>query len=402
MSTLFTPITINGLQLKNRLVRSATHEGMADERGMPSQQLFNLYEKLARGGAGLIVTGYASVSPDGRSDAYRMLGIDTDDHIPSYRALTDHVHKHGAKIAMQIAHAGRQTAENVIGTRPIAPSPVMNISTHETPREMTEADINRIIDAFARAASRVRQSGFDALQLHAAHGYLLSSFLCPHTNRRKDRWGGSVKNRLRIIKEIYSRCRAEIGEGFPLLIKMNAYDTMRRGLKLEEGVATARMMAEMGFDGIEVSCGIADDGFSSVRGDFSPDIIIDDLGMLHDKPVQRFIFRTFGKLIVSPRPFTPNYNRDAARAIRQAVDVPVFCVGGVTDPSDMEEILSAGDADCISLCRPLILNPSWPNHIKNGSIDPSPCIRCNHCLFYALKAPLRCYYGKRIGDLVTP
>ncbi len=396
MSTLFDQTVINGMQLKNRIVRSATHEGMADVKGFPTDALLNLYDRLARGGVGLIITGYAFVSQNGRSDARGMLGIDSDDHVAAYRRLTDHVHRSGACIALQIAHAGRQTSSRIIGSQPIAPSPVSYRPTGETPRQMNETDIGRIVDAFGKAARRARDAGFDALQLHAAHGYLLSAFLCPYTNRRNDRWGGSVENRMRIVKEIYERCRREAGFDFPLLIKINSRDSMRRGLRLDEALTMAAMLDEIGFDGVEVSCGIGDDGFSAVRGDFPVDLLLDDLKMMHGNPVMRFLFRKFGKKMLRVPPFTENYNLDAAKVIKKKVSIPVFTVGGISDPALMHDSVSRGEVDYISLCRPLIINPGWPNEIRDGSLELSRCIRCNYCLYYSLLHPVKCYYGKRV------
>ena len=190
MPVLFEKTNIKGMELKNRIVRSATHEGMADDKGFPADSLFELYERLARGGVALIHTGYAAVSEDGKSHLLGMLCIHSDEYIPRYRELVTHVHKHGAKIAMQIAHCGRQTTEEAIGSQPLAPSSVKDRSLLVTPREMTEEDIERIIEDFGQAARRVKESGFDALQIHGAHGYLVNQFLSPYTNRRKDRWGG--------------------------------------------------------------------------------------------------------------------------------------------------------------------------------------------------------------------
>jgi 2,4-dienoyl-CoA reductase-like NADH-dependent reductase (Old Yellow Enzyme family) len=394
MSVLFENTKISSMELKNRLVRSATHEAMADEDGFPTEAHFRLYERLAKGGVGLIITGMAFVAKDGKVD--RMNGVDSDKHIPEYRKLTDLVHKNGSKIAMQVCHTGRQTTKDQIGTRPIAPSAVKDMSNFTTPREMTEEDIERVIDSFAKAAKRVKDSGFDAVQIHGAHGYLVNQFLNPHTNRRKDRWGGSIENRFRFLQEIYSRSRRLVGSDYPILIKMSAYDKMKNGIKLEDGVTMAKMISEMGFDGIEVSCGIAEDGMSSLRGELPVDLILDDLGMLKNKPVMRFVMRHFGKRIMGVLPVTEAYNRKAAGLIKTEVNVPVFVVGGITEPEVMEEIIESGDADYISLCRSLINNPNFPKRIKEGSKNPSLCIHCNYCLFYSTIAPLRCYNGRRI------
>jgi 2,4-dienoyl-CoA reductase-like NADH-dependent reductase (Old Yellow Enzyme family) len=398
MSVLFETTRIKSMELKNRLVRSATVERMGDDNGFPTRDLFALYERLAKGGVGLIITGMTYVSADGKTFAGGITGIDTDATVGPWRALADHVHGlgTGAKLAMQIAHGGRQTTRAAAGVQPMAPSAVTDGSSFVTPRQMTEEDIERTIEAFARAALRVRESGFDAVQIHGGHGYLVNEFLNPHTNRRTDRWGGSLENRMRFVSEIYSRSRGLVGDDFPILIKMSAYDKMKKGITLEEGVETAERLAAMGFDGIEVSCGIAEDGMSTLRGKLPTDVLIDDLGMFRKNALMRFAVRHFGDRLMKTLPFTEDYNRTAARLIKQKVSVPVFAVGGIIRPAVMEDIVAAGDADYVSLCRSLIFSPVFPRKIQEGSREPSGCIHCNHCLFYLALGPLRCYNGKRI------
>jgi 2,4-dienoyl-CoA reductase-like NADH-dependent reductase (Old Yellow Enzyme family) len=388
MSVLFEKTKIKGMELKNRLVRSATHEAMADDEGFPTDSIFKLYERLAKGGVGLIITGYTYVSRDGKFKS--MLGIDSDEHIPKYRELVNQVHQNGAKIAMQINHCGRQTVKEMTGTQPIAPSAVFDKSLFVMPREMTEADIERIIEAFAQAARRVKESGFDALQLHGAHGYLISQFLCPHTNRREDKWGGTIENRMRFVTEIYKRTRKNVGDDYPIFIKLSAYDYMKNGLKPEEGIAIATKMADIGFDGIEVSCGIGEDGGSTLRGEIPFDVILDEWDMYKEKG---FLFRN---KIIKPIPFTQGYNRESARKIKEKVNVPVFVVGGMVDPTFMEETIQSGEADYISLCRALITDTKFPNKIREGSREVSRCIHCNLCLYYLVTRSVRCYQGKRM------
>jgi 2,4-dienoyl-CoA reductase-like NADH-dependent reductase (Old Yellow Enzyme family) len=369
MANLFEKTNIKGLELKNRLVRSATHEGMSDEDGFPSPALFKLYERLAKGGVGLLVTGYAYVSRDGISPFYRMQAIDRDELIGKYRELVDLVHENGAKIAMQIAHCGRQTFDFIIGTQPIAPSAVLDTTTEVMPREMTEEDIKRIIEDFAQGARRVKEAGFDAVQIHCAHGYLLSSFISPHTNRRTDQWGGTTENRVRILGEIYKRCRTQVGDDYPILVKYSSWDKMENGLRPEEGVIVGQMMVEMGFDCIEVSAGIFEDGGSTL----------------------------FGNAPLGTRP-PQAYNRHVAQALKSKVDVPVMLIGGITDPTVMEEIIESGDSDYISMCRALISDPALPGKIQEGKLEPARCIQCNLCSGYCSTRPLHCYHGKTLKD----
>jgi 2,4-dienoyl-CoA reductase-like NADH-dependent reductase (Old Yellow Enzyme family) len=395
MPTLFEPTRIKSMEIPNRIVRSATFEAMADEEGRPTEALFKLYRRLAKGGVGLIVTGYTYVSPDGRNPFPGMGAIDRDELIPDYLALTRRVHEHGAKIAMQIAHCGRQSSADRLGETPMAPSAVKDRTHLSKPRAMTEEDIERVLEAFAAAARRVAESGFDAVQIHGAHGYLVSQFLSPHTNRRTDQWGGSVENRMRFVAEIYRRCRAHVGDDYPLLIKINAEDAMKRGLRIEEGAVMAEMMADMGFDGIEVSCGISEDGMSSMRGEVPIEAFLSEWPMYRKSNfLFRFLMRRFGRRVVKPPPLTEAFNRAAAAAIRERTRVPLFLVGGITDPAVMEEIVESGEADYISLCRALIADARFPNQIRAGRREPSPCMHCNLCLAYVGSRAVRCYRGR--------
>ena len=398
MPDLFEKTNIKSMQLKNRLVRSATFEKMCDSDGYPTDELSDLYEKLAKGGIGLLITGWAAVSKDEKT-AYTSR-IDNDDVIPIYKEIIEKVHNYDCCIAMQINHAGRQAIKNSKGDETIAPSAVKNQMTSTIPREMTEQDIERVIDDFIQAALRVKKAGFDAVQIQGSSGMLINQFLSPYTNRRKDKWGGTFENRTRFLKEIYNGSRKILGENYPILIKLNVYDNMKHGLKLDEGVKIAEMASEMGFDGIEVSCGIFDDGYSMLRGNFPVEVLIEDFKLFEKNPILRFIFRHFGQKLSKFPVFSHGFNLDAANIIKEKINKPVFTVGGMHDPKMMIDAVKNNKADYISLSRPLIMDPAFPLKIKEGNLTPSKCLQCNHCFFYLMKGPLKCYYGQRIGNNV--
>ncbi len=397
MPELFEETRIKSLVLPNRVVRSATHEGLADESGGPSERLFRLYRRLARGEVGLIITGYAYVCPDGEGPFPGMLAIDRDELIPAYRRLVDHVHGEGAPVAMQIAHCGRQTHEASTGQATIAPSPVKNgLLADRPPREMSDDDIERVIEAFGQAARRVREAGFDAVQLHGAHGYLINQFLCPRTNRRRDRWGGSFENRMRFVERVYARCRELVGDDYPVLIKINAYDRVRNGLRLPETVRTAARLGELGFDGVEISCGINEGGMTTLRGDVPIDVFLSEWPEFRRKgPLFRLFVRLFGRWLFRPPPMREAFNLPAARAMREVCSAPLFLVGGITDPAAMEELVASGEVDYVCLSRALLAEPRFPKLVREGRREPSACLHCNLCMGYLASAPLRCYRGKR-------
>jgi 2,4-dienoyl-CoA reductase-like NADH-dependent reductase (Old Yellow Enzyme family) len=393
LPAIFESARIKSLELKNRLVRSATHEGMADGNGAPTGEHHRLYRRLAEGGVGLIITGHAYVSSEGGSG--RMNGMHRDDLVPRWKELTDMVHEHGSRIAMQLNHLGGMASEKDTGLKPLAPSAVKYPMTGETPREMTGGDIDRIAGDFGRAAVRAREAGFDAVQLHAAHAYLACQFLTPSTNRRTDEWGGSRENRFRFASAALAAIRAGVGRDYPVLVKLSAYDFAREGgITLADGVEFAVMADRAGVDAIEVSAGTVAGVMATVRGDVPYDAILDGVPELKSRPVRRFMADKLIRRALKPLPFVPSYNREAGKLVKARVGVPVILVGGMNDPVVMEEIVAKGEADFIAVCRALIIDPGWPEKIRSGDTTPSKCLHCNRCMFSLGSTSVRCHYGK--------
>jgi len=378
----FEPKEIGGMVIKNRLVRSATHEGMASEDGSVTDELVELYKTLAEGGVGLIITGYAYVQPGGKAVPYQK-GIDRDELIPGLRRIAETVHEHGdgCKVAMQLAHCGRQSffLENTI-----APSAVFETVVNIMPREMTIEEIEETIEAFAKAARRAKEAGFDAVQLHAAHGYLLSEFLSPYTNRRTDEYGGSTENRIKIVEDIYKRIMENVGKDFPILIKMNVDDFLESGINLNESKKIAERLSKMGFAAIETSGGMWEVVTRSKE----------ELGwkpaML---PESRINIRSKDK---------EAYHLPYAREIRKVIDVPLIMVGGIRSFDVIEKILAEGSADFVALSRPLIRQPDLPNRwLKGIGGLTADCISCNGCVGSLMAGSLRCIPEERTKQKFT-
>jgi 2,4-dienoyl-CoA reductase-like NADH-dependent reductase (Old Yellow Enzyme family) len=402
-SIVFSSASIAGLELPNRLMRSATFENAATPEGEVTDTLVDLYTDLARGGVGLIVTGIMGVYP--RAIGPRIVRIDDDSLIPGLARIAAAVHESGAgcKIMAQLHHPGRQvidpakaaslfqyvppalvkvleTAQPAEGAaeepeemvEPTAPSALYDTFLDQTPRELTLGEIDEIIDAFAAAVRRARKAGFDGVQLHAAHGWLLSSFLSPHTNRRDDEYGGSTENRVRIVREIYERARKLVGEDFPILIKMNTTDFFPDGTDIEEAVKVTEILAETGFAAVESSGGMWE---AVMRGQ-------DELGW---------------PAVILPESRTQIKRKDqeayflpGAKVLKERLDIPVILVGGMKSFSVIEEILEAGWADLVSLSRPLIRQPDLPNLWRaDDQLDRAACLSCNACLPMGPN-PLRC------------
>lgn len=357
MSILFDPMEINGMVAPNRFVRSATNDRCADASGHVSDMLIAIYEGLARGGVGLIIIGNAYVKGNGRTSP-TMMGAQDDGFLPGLRRLAEAVHRYDSKIVLQISHAGRQASSSVLHESPVAPSAVYYRLSKETPRAMTEDEIEEVIDAYAAASRRAAAAGFDGVQFHGAHGYLISQFMSPYTNKREDRWGGSLENRMRFPLEVYRRARKAVGDGYPVIIKLNSEDFLEGGLTLEEGVQIAGALAREGIDAIEISGGMVESG---------KHISMPGIKTEEDEA----------------------YYLANARRFREAMDVPLILVGGLRTPALMERLLEKGEADMVSLCRPFIREPDLVNQWKRGDRKKADCISCNGCLKFRDQA-VRC------------
>lgn len=346
-SVLFTPIEIGRVTIPNRFARSATHDFMAGEDGSVTECQTALFRRLAEGEVGLIITGHAYVHPAGKASP-RQVGVHEDRMIEGLSRIPAAVHDFPSRVFLQIAHAGRQTKEKICGCVPVSPSAVYEPVFKLTPRAMTREEVRATIDDFIQAGSRARQAGFDGVQIHVAHGYLLSSFISPHTNRREDEYGGTVRNRARIVLEILRGIKNLAGPCFPVIAKLNSQDFLPGGLTLEESLEVARLLEADGLDGVEVSGGMSEAGKGSVWQ-----------GLRSEEEEGYFV--------------------DSASRFKEALRIPVFGLGGFRTFSVMERAVKAGQVDLISLSRPLIRDPGLVRKFRLGEAARSECISCNKC-----------------------
>ena len=386
---------IGGINVRNRIIRSATTLGLADDYGRPIEALEERYVELAQGGVGAIITGVVGIQQNGRLHIPHALMIDKDEYIQDYRRVTEIVHKHNTPIILQIGHNGCQTRSIITGQEKVAPSSIKHWYYNETvPRALAESEIREIIDNFIRAIDRARKAGFDGVQLHGAHGYLLSSFLSLHTNRRDDRWGGPLENRFRILKEIYEGARKKVGH-YPILIKISAFDNQRNGMRVGEAVQIASLLQDVGCDAVEVSCGAGKEFMFAMRG---PEIPIDPVleysfRYKEKSAVTKGMLRLTAPLLIKKYKPVENYNVCAAQEIKRHVDIPVIVVGGIRKMSDMHRIIATGSADYIAMSRPFIIEPDIVNRLKTGEQTRSECLSCSYCIVSLEESPARCFYG---------
>ena len=353
MKDLFESTEINGMKLANRFVRSATWEGMAADDGAVTPKLIRTMKDLAEGGVGLIISGHAYVSPEGQAGPWQ-LGIYKDELIDGLAQMTEAVHAAGGTIIAQLAHAGTFAVKQLSGEVPVAVSVFDGLS--KSPRhELTREDIQNLVSVFADAAKRAKSSGFDGVQIHSGHGYLLSQFLSPAYNRRQDEYGGVIENRVRIHLEILKAIKDTVGNDFPVLIKINSADHIDNGLELEDSVAAAGLLAEAGMDAIELS------GGTIASGKLSPS----RAGINKEEKEAYF--------------------KQAAAAYKQKINIPVILVGGMRSLNVAQKMIETGVADYISMSRPFIREPGLIRRWQSGDTSPAKCTSDNLCFGPALE-----------------
>jgi 2,4-dienoyl-CoA reductase-like NADH-dependent reductase (Old Yellow Enzyme family) len=305
--------------------------------------------ELARGGVGLIITSYAFVGREGQSSP-RQLAVDDDRFLPGLRGMAAAVHAAGGKIAMQIVHGGAFSSPDLTGREVIGPT-AGEKDGKPAGRAMTLEDIAAVTAAFTQAALRAKQAGFDAVQIHAAHGFLISQFLSPALNRRTDDYGGSLPNRAQLLLEVVRGIRRAVGRDYPILVKLNSEDFLDRGMTREEAVQVAVLLEQATVDAIEYSGGTV----------ASPAALA---------PPRPGVLKSATDEV---------YYREASRLLKQAVSIPLMLVGGIRSYAVAEELVAGGTADFISLSRPLICEPGLIQRWREGDRRKARCISCNSC-----------------------
>jgi 2,4-dienoyl-CoA reductase-like NADH-dependent reductase (Old Yellow Enzyme family) len=377
MSALLEPARLGPVEVRNRIIRAGTGESMGGPGGEVGDDYVELHRALAGGGVGVAFTGHMFVHPRGR---YGMLqgGIHDDGLIPGLRRVTDAVHRAGGRIFAQIAHAGSQSM--VPGNEPLAPSAVPNVMTGRLVADAAEEEIHEAIAAFAAAARRAVDAGFDGVHIHGANGYLISEFRSPLTNRRTDAWGGSREARDRFPLEVVRAVREVVPPELGLTMKLGFKDMVDTpgGLETPDAVTGAASFAAAGLDGIEVSSNLMSDYVSaSIR----PYVAVSRRRAAEDWLVHRL--HRDGEPEAYFLPF--------ARALRSSVDTNVILVGGLRRLRTMDGLLAAGDADFISLARPLIREPDLAAKLAAGRKTAPDCVSCNICLMHDEHHSLRCW-----------
>lgn len=349
MKKLFEKTNLLGFETKNRFMRSATWENMTTKDGHMTKELYDIYEDLAKNEVGTIITGYANVVKEEQPNP-GMMGIYEDSFIEEYKELTDLVHKYDSRIILQVAYGGTKTTYNV-GERIIfAPSEVPERGTNTLGKEMTKEDIDYIINAFGESARRAKMSGFDGIEIHGAHTYLINQFLSPYYNKRNDEYGGSLENRMRFLKEIYFKMREEVGENYPILVKLTATEFFEGGLTFDETKLICKEMERIGINGIELSGNVHGKARSLVGEEFDG----------HKIEKEGYFYR---------------YGEEVSKEL----NIPLITVGGFSSIENIEEILNNTNIEYFAISRPLLAEPNLIKRWKDGDLSKAKCVRCSKC-----------------------
>lgn len=342
---LFSPGTIGGLTTKNRLVMPPMVRNYADRNGRVTDRYVDHIERIAEGGVGTMILEASFIAPEGKGFVNE-LGIHSDSMIPGLKRLVAAAHAHGAMIGPQLYHAGRQTSQKIIGVQPVAPSAIPDPSSGELPRELSVSEIKRLVAQYAQAAMRAKMAGCDFVEIHGAHGYLITQFLSAFSNQRTDEYGGTTEKRLRFLLDVFGAVRTAVGEKFPITVRLSGDEMVPTGLTIKDTVLIAKRLEDAGANALHISVG---NYASYARGMMIPPMAIDDA------------------------PLVP-----LAEEVKKAVHIPVIAVAKIRNPKLAEKIITNNQADFVAIGRTLLADPDWPEKVRTGRLNEiNPCIACN-------------------------
>jgi 2,4-dienoyl-CoA reductase-like NADH-dependent reductase (Old Yellow Enzyme family) len=381
---VLTPTSIGPLRLANRIVKCATYETRCRD-GLVTDALIDWHREFAAGGVAMTTLAYCSASADGRT--FRDQIWMRPEAVPGLRRFTDAIHAEGAKAAIQIGHAGWFADPKATGTRPLGPSGTFSIHAQRFARAMTEADLDRVERDFAAAARLAVDAGFDGLEIHVGHGYLLSQFLSPYNNRRRDEYGGSLDNRARYPRRVVQAVRGAAGRGVAIWAKLNMDDGFAGGLAVADGIATAVLLErDSQLDALQLTGGHTTKTPMYLMRGPSP---LDELFARERSRVRRAFLRLGARLMMRNYAFEEAFFLPLARRFRAAVRIPLMLLGGVNEQATMERAVGEG-FDVLAIGRALIRQPDLVRRIAAGDFDASLCTHCNRCVAYVGHAPTCC------------
>ena len=375
-SPIFTPVTIGPVTLRNRVIRSAAFENMAYGNS-PTKDLYDYHVAVARGGVGMTTLAYASVNRSGLSfDGQLWM---REEIVPGLKKITDDVHATGAKCSIQLGHCGNMTHRATCGCMPVGASSGFNLYSPTFVRGLKVEEIDALVEDFGKAVNLAREAGFDCVEIHAGHGYLISQFLSPYTNHRHDEYGGSLDNRMRFMRRVITKVMEAAGDDMGVIVKMNMHDGFRRGMQEAECLEVARELERLGVHAIVLSAGFVSKAPMEVMRGSMP-----LKTMTHYMDMRKFwwlraLVRVFGRVMIPTVPYSEGYFLEDAKKFRAAVKLPLIYVGGLVSRAKMEEVLEAGFQG-MQVARALVRDTDFVKKLRSGEIDRSPCGHSNYCI----------------------
>ncbi|MGA1870228.1 MAG: NADH:flavin oxidoreductase [bacterium] len=384
MVELFEQARLGPWGVKNRIVRSATYEGMADTHGFPTDAYKKLYRDLARFEVGTIITGFVYICPGGRAMQPNQAGLDNSEKIPFYKSIVDQVHEYGSRIFVQLAHAGRQTRREATHGTVWGVSGMPSFYFRHKPQKLTTDQALGVIDSFADSAVYAKEAGFDGVQLHAGHGYLIHQFLLPSINTRTDLFKVDETKKIgtTFLEMIIDKIRERCGDDFPLLIKVSASDDYTKKFSKDQFIALIRFLNAKKLAAIEISYGTMDHALNIIRGDIPLDLILAHNPIYKiNNPLGKILWKlcVYPFLKIKIRPFFPMYNLESARCAKEHSRIPIMCVGGFRKRGEMDDVLKREALDFVSMCRPFVCERDLVIKLRNDPGYTSQCVNCNMC-----------------------
>lgn len=386
-SIIFTPCQIGPVTLRNRTIRAAAFENMAYGNS-PSQDLFDYHTAVAKGGIGMTTVAYASVCKSGLSfDGQLWL---REEIVPDLKKLTDAIHAEGAKASIQIGHCGNMTHRSTCGQKPLSPSGRFNLYSPTFTRKITKAEIYELVDYYGQAVNLCRAAGFDCVEVHAGHGYLISQFLSPYTNHRKDEFGGSLENRMRFMKLVINKVMEEAKDDMAVVVKINMYDGFKSGLQVEDCITVTKELEKSGVHALVLTAGFVSKAPMEVMH-----------GPMAIKAMAHYMTPEFwwlklglhlgGRIVIPTVPYRDAYFLETAKKFRAALKMPLIYVGGMVDKKDMEEVLNSGFV-AFQMARALINDTDFVNKLQSGEVVQSPCGHSNYCIGRMYTLDMKCHH----------
>ena len=387
-SPIFTPVSIGPLTLRNRVIRSAAFENMA-YGNKPSQDLYNYHTAVARGGVGMTTLAYASVSKSGLSfDGQLWM---REEIVPDLKRITDAVHAEGAKASIQLGHCGNMTHRSTCGCTPVGASSGFNLYSPTFVRGLKREEIYDIVEDFGKAVNLARKAGFDCVEIHAGHGYLISQFLSPYTNHRRDEFGGGLDNRMRFMRLVINKVMEVAADDLAVVVKMNMHDGFKKGMQTEECIEVAKELEKLGVHALVLSAGFVSKAPMEVMRGAMP-----LKTLAHYMDVRKFWWlkaglALAGRLMIPTVPYSEGYFLEEAKAFRAAVSLPLIYVGGLISRAKMEEVLAAGFQG-LQMARALVHDTDFVNKLHNGELECSGCRHSNYCIGRMYTLEMKCHH----------